>query len=128
METAVVQGANYICSMGTSPGVLFVTSQQALKIEGKMVATIKDSAPMSNISPCGMCTSSANPTVASATAAALGVLTPMPCIPSVSGMWTTAQTKLTVGGTPCLGINSQLICSYTGNLKITSPGQMKVIM
>ncbi len=37
--------------------------------------------PFVSIMPFAMCTSPANPTVAAATAAAMGVLTPMPCIP-----------------------------------------------
>ncbi len=47
-------------------------------------ANIMDHKPMMNIMPFGMCTSLANPTVASATSAAMGVLTP---IPATSSPW-----------------------------------------
>ena len=51
-------------------------------------ANIMDHIPMSaDIMPFGMCISPSNPTVASATAAAMGVLTPMPCIPNTPAPW-----------------------------------------
>lgn len=128
MGVPVVEGAGYLCTMGTGPGTLHVTSQMAAKIEGKAIATVKDAAPMSNIMPCGMCTSMANPQVASATSAALGVLTPQPCIPSTSGLWAATQSKLMAGGSPCLCNDSQLACTYAGTITITNPGQMKVIL
>lgn len=126
MAAIVVEGANYVCTMGTSPASLLVTSQRGAKSEGKAIATIKDAVSLSNILPCGMCTSIANPQVASATAAALGVLTPQPCIPSVSGMWAVTQNKVLLAGIPCLCNNSKLICNYTGIISITNPAQVKV--
>ncbi|MGL4604236.1 MAG: hypothetical protein ACRCU9_08815 [Iodobacter sp.] len=41
---------------------------------------------MLNIMPIGTCMSPATPMVAAATAAAMGVLTPMPCIPMAAGL------------------------------------------
>ena len=59
---------------------------------GPLAATIMDYAPLVNILPFGMCSSLANPSVASATAAALGVLTPMPCIPVIPAPWVPGRT------------------------------------
>jgi hypothetical protein len=52
-------------------------------------ANIMDHVPMVNIMAFGMCTSPANPTGASATAAALAALTPMPCVPNTPAPWVT---------------------------------------
>ena len=71
------------CSFGMAPSVLAVVVPEVLT-ETKPAANITDNVPMVNILPFGMCQSLANPTVAAATAAALGVLTPMPCVPVIS--------------------------------------------
>jgi hypothetical protein len=64
--------------------------------EGPPAANIMDHVPMLNILPFGVCSSPANPTVVAATAAALGVLTPMPCIPApwAPGAWTGVRSCL----------------------------------
>ena len=125
MGIPVVSGASIMCTMGLGPGQLMVTSQVTVLACGAPMATIQDAQPLVNIGPCGMCTSMANPTVASATAAALGVLTPMPCVPAPVGMWTSMGTPI-IGGKPGLANDGKLMCSYGGSISITTPGQMKV--
>ena len=127
MGVLVVSGALVKCSFGTTPANLTVTSQTTVLAEGKPAATIKDAAAMVNISPCGMCSSLANPQVAAATAAALGVLTPQPCMPSTAGSWIPTQTKCLAGGSPCLANDSTLICMYGGMITVVSPGSTKVL-
>ncbi|MCL2035975.1 MAG: DUF4280 domain-containing protein [Oscillospiraceae bacterium] len=122
----VVTGASYVCTMGTSPGTLMVTSQTMTLAENKPIATVQDSVAMSNITPCGMCNSMANPQVAAATAAALGVLTPMPCIPSPVGIWLGGASVL-IGGKPALKPDSTLLCAFGGSISIVSPGQGSVL-
>ena len=75
-----------MCSFGLAPSTLSVVAPRPV-VEGRPVATITDVAPGANIAPFGMCQSLANPMVAAATAAALGVLTPMPCVPVVPAPW-----------------------------------------
>lgn len=128
MGAVVVAGASLQCPFGTVPATLSVTSQGSVLAEGKPVATIQDCAPAVNISGCGMCSSMANPQVASATAAALGVLTPQPCIPAVAGTWIPAQTKCIADGKPCLTGEATAICSYGGTIGIMDTGQKTVII
>ena len=125
MGIPVVTGATITCTMGLAPGQLLVTSQMNISLGGGPAATIADAAPITNITPCGMCTSLMNPTVASATAAALGVLTPMPCVPAPLGGWICGGTP-TVGGKPMLTTDGKLTCSYGGNISIVNPGQTTV--
>lgn len=125
MGMPVVTGASLLCSMGTAPGQLIATSQTTVLIGGAPAATIQDAAPMSNITPCGLCNSKANPAVAAATAAALGVHTPMPCVPSPAGIWICMGTPL-AGGIPALAQDGSLQCAFGGSIKIVSPGQMTV--
>ncbi|MEO0948583.1 MAG: DUF4280 domain-containing protein, partial [Cyanobacteria bacterium J06641_5] len=84
MGTQVVAGAMLQCSFGAAPSSLIVVPKgPPVMAGGPLAATIMDYAPLVNILPFGMCSSLANPSVASATAAALGVLTPMPCVPVI---------------------------------------------
>ena len=116
-----------MCSFGTTPANLNVTSQKTLIVDGKPAATIQDTAPIINITGCGMCSSLANPQVAAATAAALGVLTPQPCIPATAGNWISTQTTCLAEGKPCLTHDSKVMCSYGGSITISNPGQTKLI-
>jgi len=126
MALQVASGATIMCTMGLAPGQLIVTSQIMVLMGGAPAATIQDVTPIVNVVPCGMCTSMANPTVASATAAALGVLTPMPCVPAPAGTWTPSNSVL-VGGIPCLTQTASLVCSYGGSISIINPAQTTVV-
>ena len=127
MGVIVVTGALIQCPFGTIPANLTVTSQCIVLAEGKPAATIQDCAPGVNISGCGMCSSLANPQVASATAAALGVLAPQPCVPAVAGTWIPTQTICLADGKPCLTGDATAVCSYGGTLSIMDAGQKTVV-
>ena len=126
MPFPVVSGASILCTMGLSPGQLTATSQTSILMDGKPVATIQDIAPNTNVAPCGMCTSMANPAVAAATAAAFGVLTPAPCTPVPGGPWACSPGIL-AGGVPVLYNDGKLMCSYGGSISIVMPAQQKVL-
>jgi hypothetical protein len=76
-----------------------------------------------NIPPFGMCQSPSNPTVAAATAAALGVLTPMPCIPATPAPWVPGAPTVTLCNAPALDNTSKLTCIWGGVISFTNPGQ-----
>jgi len=121
----VTAGATCMCSFGTAPAPLKVTSQLKVLASGKPVATIQDCQGLANIGPFGMCTTVTNPTVASATAAALGVLTPQPCIPVPAGTWIPTHPKVLNSGKPCLTSDCKMMCAYAGQVSIVNPGQIK---
>ncbi|MBQ7955241.1 MAG: DUF4280 domain-containing protein [Lachnospiraceae bacterium] len=129
MGILTVSGAQCMCSFGTAPSNLMATSQATCLAEGKPVATIKDMQFGVNLPPFGMCTSLANPSVAAATAAALGVLTPQPCTMVPAGPWVSSNTKVLTGGCPCLTNDATLMCGFgAGTIKIMVPGQTKVLV
>ena len=124
MPPNVTTGALLACSFGMAPSSLNVIRPTTL-IGGKPAATIQDSAPMVNIQPFGMCTTPSNPQVAAATAAALGVLTPQPCIPMTSAPWVPTQPTKTIGATPVLTSDCQCLCNWGGVITISFPGQVQ---
>lgn len=129
MGVVVVSGATCNCSFGTTACALQVTSQLKCMADGKPIATVQDVQPGTNLATFGMCSSMANPAVASATAAALGVLTPQPCTLIPAGVWSSSNPKVMIGGKPCMTNESTLMCGMgMGTIKVLSAGQTKVIV
>lgn len=128
MAEIVVAGASAVCSFGTAQGTICGGSQTACMAGGKPAAIIQDAQP-SSITPFGMCTSLANPQVAAATAAAMGVLTPQPCVLVPAGAWTPMKPGVLVSGQPCLTRDSTLVCGNGGGMiSITDPGQVMAVI
>lgn len=116
------------CSFGLAPSVFMVLPDKRVLTENKPAANIMDYKPMVNILPFGMCQSLANPTVAAATAAAMGVLTPMPCIPVTTAPWVPGSPTVLVKNMPGLTNNCRLICNWGGMIQFQNAGTMKVQM
>ena len=114
------------CSFGLAPSTLTVLPIARVLIEGKPAAAITDAAPFMNIPPFGMCSSLANPQVLAATAAALGVLTPMPCLPA-TGAWVGGAMTTLIGGKPGLTFGATCMCGYGGVIQIVMPGSVKTL-
>jgi hypothetical protein len=119
----VCMGATLMCSFGMAPSSLMVLPKNNTMTSYVPAANIMDNVPMVNILPFGMCTSLANPTVASATSAAMGVLTPMPCVPSTAAPWAPGSPTVMLGNMPALNNTSTLMCTWAGVISITVPGQ-----
>jgi hypothetical protein len=122
----VVSTATLQCTFGLSPSTLSVLPVSGVMIEGRPAATIADAAPTVNIPPFGMCTSLSNPTVAAATASALGVLTPMPCLP-VTTAWVPGAPQTAIGGRPALTSASKCACAYGGIISVINPGSTRTM-
>lgn len=128
MPMQVVAGANLMCSFGVAPSALIVLPQNRTMTGGPPAANIMDNKPIVNIPPFGMCTSLANPTVAAATAAALGVLTPMPCVPVIPAPWVPGSPTVLIGGMPALNNTSKCMCAWAGVISVVYPGQVQTMV
>ncbi len=122
MAIQVTMGAQLMCSFGVAPSALIVLPANRVLSSGMPAANIMDFAPIVNIPPFGMCMSPANPEVIAATAAALGVLTPMPCVP-VTTPWVPGAPTVMIGNMPVLDNNSKCMCAWAGVISILTPGQ-----
>lgn len=117
-------GAELACTFGAAPAVLVVVPEgPPVLVGGTPAANIMDHLPIANIPTFGMCDSLANPEVASATTAALGVLTPMPCVPVTSAPWAPGSPTVMIGGQPALVASDLCVCEWGGSISITNPGQ-----
>ncbi len=128
MAIQVAAGAMLQCSFGAAPSALAVLPQNRVLCGGPPAATIQDNVPMMNVPPFGMCSSPANPAVAAATAAAAGVLTPMPCVPVIPAPWLPGSPTVLIGNMPALDNNSKLMCAWGGVIQIVNPGGFTVMV
>ena len=124
MPVQVVNSAQLMCTFGLAPSALVVLPLNRVLSGNQPAANIMDHKPMVNIMPFGACTSLANPTVAAATSAALGVLTPMPCIPATATPWVPGAVTVLLANQPSLDNTCKLMCNWAGVISVVMPGQM----
>ena len=127
MGIQVCTGAMMMCSFGAAPSSLVVLPLNRT-MTGTPAANIMDNKPMLNIPPFAMCMSPANPMVIAATAAAMGVLTPMPCIPVTVAPWVPGSPTVLIGNMPALNNSSKLMCNWGGVIQISVPGQFTTMV
>jgi len=106
-----------------APGTLVVLPVNRVVTSNQPAANIMDHKPMVNITPFGMCTTPGNPAVAAATSAAMGVLTPMPCVPNTPGPWVSGTPNVLLGNMPALDNTHKLMCAWGGVISVVNPGQ-----
>jgi hypothetical protein len=111
------------CSFGTAP-VPF----QSLTLPGKPLfmqafdgASMLDTAPVVNIPTFAMCSSLAKPQVIAATAAAQGVLTPMPCVPVIPAPWVPSSPIASWNGVRLATVQSKCLCTWGGEISVVAP-------
>ena len=124
MPYHVCNGALLQCTFGVAPSTFVVLPANRVLTSNQPAANIMDHIPMTNVMPFGTCSSLANPTVASATAAALGVLTPMPCVPNTPSPWVPGSPTVLLANQPSLNNTSKLMCIWGGVISVQNPGQM----
>lgn len=129
MPNQVIMSAIVKCSHGVAPSSLVVLPKNKVLSGNMPSANIMDNIPLLNILPFGMCNSMGNPTVAAATSAALGVLTPMPCVPMTSSSpWSPGSKKAMIGGQPALTNSCKLNCMWGGSISVVTPGCLNVMV
>jgi hypothetical protein len=128
MSQQVVMGAQLLCTFGTTPAVLEVLPESRVMVEERPAANIMDHEPIVNIPTFGMCTSPANPEVAAATAAAMGVLTPMPCVPATVTPWLPGAPTVLIGGQAALDNLSRCMCMWEGVVSIAMAGSVRTLV
>ena len=122
MPQQVCSTAMMMCTFGMAPSTFNATPRPVLT-SNLPCGDITDNVPMMNIPPFGMCTSPSNPTVAAATAAALGVLTPMPCVPATLAPWAPGVPTVLIANIPAIDNTCKLTCIWGGMISFSTPGQ-----
>ncbi len=126
MSFCLCTGAVLNCPFGSVPATFSALPVPRVMINGRPAGVMTDMAPAVNIPPFGMCSSLGNPTVAAATSAALGALTPMPCVPVPARPWLTPSPKVSIGGLPAISNDSKLMCAWGGQIAVQFAGQTSV--
>ncbi|QFY41263.1 DUF4280 domain-containing protein [Candidatus Methylospira mobilis] len=125
MSFLVTGNAVLKCTFGAASAIYMVAPTNKVQVDA-YAANITNQTTLLNIPSFGLCRSPANPVVAAATAAALGVLTPMPCVPATVAPWTPGVSTVLIGNLAALDNKSKLTCCWGGCISIKSAGQSKV--
>lgn len=122
-DSYVCSTATLKCPFGDQDSKLTVYPDRTAYLSGKPTANVSDHVPMYNIAPFGKCKSLAYPPTASATAAAQGKLTPMPCVPGTTSNWMKGKSDYLIKGQPALLKSSLCRCQWGGVITIKDDGQ-----
>lgn len=123
-DSYVCSGAMMKCTMGTAPAKLTVLPTRTVYLAGQPQANISDNKTMVNLAPFGLCRSLAFPATAAATAAALGTLTPMPCVHNTPAPWFVGKMDYLIQGQPALLKSCKCQCMWGGTISLVTDGQM----
>ena len=122
-DSYVCSGATMMCTMGDQSAKLTVLPSRTVFLCGQPMANISDHTSMANLAPFGKCRSLAYPATAAATAAALGTLTPMPCVHNTPMPWIGGKSDYLIKNQPALLKSCKCTCMWGGMISITDNGQ-----
>jgi len=129
MPIHVCNGATLKCMLAVPPGIstLVVLPINRMLTNSQPAANIMDNIPMVNIMPFGACMSPGNPAFVAATTAAMGVPTPVPCMPVTPAPWTTGaiSNPVQLANIPSLDNTNTLNCMMGGVISILNPGELQ---
>ena len=123
-DSYVCSGAIMRCTMGTSTANLTVLPVRIVNLTGPPMANISDHKSMVNLAPFGLCRSLGFPPTASATAAAHGHLTPMPCVHNTPTPWMGGKMDYLIKGQPALLKSCKCQCMWGGTISLVTDGQV----
>ena len=123
MSKLVVKGASLTCSMGQESATFSVAPSHDVDSLAMAAGNVDDHVPNANVPSFMMCQSMSNPTVAAATAAAQGTLTPQPCVPVLPQPWSPGASSVTVANRPALHDRCTCSCQWGGTISVASAGQ-----
>lgn len=123
-DSYVCSKAKIKCSFGDKISTLTVFPSRTIWLTGEPQANISDHISMMNIAPFGKCHTVSYPATGSATAAAHGKLTPMPCIPNTPFPWLGGKSDVLLQGQPALLKSSKCKCVWGGTITFTVDGQV----
>jgi hypothetical protein len=104
-------------------GTLTVLPVHRMLSSNQPAANIMDHVPLVNIPSFGMCASPSSPAVIAATSTALGVFTPVPCVPKTPAPWSPGIPAILLDQMPVLDDASVCACIDGGVISIAFAGQ-----
>ena len=125
-ESYVTSSAMISCTFGSNPCPLMANPSRLSSLSSQAKLNISDFATGVNVSSFGMCMSPSNPAVIAATAAALGVPTPAPCVPALVGPWIPGKADIMIEGMPALTNQCRNTCMWAGQISFTNDGQIPI--
>lgn len=125
MTFVLSTGAMQMCIFGILPTPFDPLPLNVFTVEP--AGNIMDIIPLFNNLPFGMCLTLTNPMVAAATAAALGVFIPMPCIPMTLFPRTPGAYNVLSDGLPLAIAESMGMCLWGGMLMPICPSQFETM-
>ncbi|WP_303315335.1 DUF4280 domain-containing protein [Flavivirga abyssicola] len=126
MANLTCSGASISCTFGTATSVFTVLPENEVNSDSMPAATVDDYIPLENIMSFGECSSEINPAVIAATAAAQGVETPAPCVPSTVTPWSPGISDVLINGMNALDNNSTCDCLWEGSISFSDAGEEDV--